>query len=709
MKWLWSSVAMTAALHAAASAQVDSELGREEEPVGDTIVVTGELDTFSATKAETPIVETARSISIETAGMFEDKGAQTLSQALTYMAGVAGEPYGFSTRGDFITSRGLSIPRYRDSIQELFGSYNSTRADVYTIEQVEVLKGPASVLYGQGSPGGLVNYVSKTPQEFYANEIVLEAGNFERRRIAGDFTGPVPGTDGKLLYRLVGVYRDQETQIEEVGDETYVLMPSLTFAPREDTRFTLIGLIQETDSDTAAQFIPVEGTLEPLPGGGYLDRAVYAGEPGFNRFDTESEQVTLLAEHRVNDALKFEATALWRSGEADYHQAWPTFTGAGVTRYLNGYLGTDAFTPTTVARTFYQADNTFDQLAADIRAKLDAGTGPLRHQILVGAQLQDVETDSNNAYYTGGGALTGDFRYVLDLADPVYTGAPDQSVFDAIYTDQPTQNVQDLGLYLSDQISYGNWRLTLGARYDETDTDNGAAEQEDDAVSYSAGLLYRFENGFAPYVSYAESFEPVIGTTLDGSQLDPEEGRQYEAGIKYEPRGFPALITASVFDIEISNLPNPNALPADASQQQGVSKIKGAEVEAQVQMGDVYLDASYSVLDAEDPNGQELAAQPEELASLWAMWQPRNILDGFKIGAGIRHVGESTSETASLRYVTPSYTLGDAMIGWETERWEATINARNVTDEDYLTACLTRGDCFPGLERTVVGTVRVRF
>ena len=100
-------------------------------------------------------------------------------------------------------------------------------------------------------------------------------------------------------------------------------------------------------------------------------------------------------------------------------------------------------------------------------------------------------------------------------------------------------------------------------------------------------------------------------TTLDGSQLDPEECRQYEAGIKYEPRGFPALITASVFDIEISNLPNPNALPADASQQQGVSKIKGAEVEAQVQMGDLYLDASYSVLDAEDPLGDRLNANEQ--------------------------------------------------------------------------------------------------
>jgi len=701
-----STVALVLGMAAASPALAQSS---DDESRQETVIVTGTTGSFGATKNETPIVETARSLSVETSDMFIDKGALRLADTLTYVAGVTAEPYGFSTRGDFPFSRGLTIPRYRDSIQELFGSYNSTRADVYTIEQVEVLKGPASVLYGQGSPGGIVNYVSKTPLEDFGGEIAAEIGNFDRYQIAGDVTGPVAGSDGKLLYRVVGVYRDTGTQIDEVDEKTTVFMPSLSWLPTPDTKFTVIGLLQDTDSDTAAQFIPVEGTLFPHNvTGEYLDTDVYVGEPGFNRYDTESQQLTVLAEHRINDVFKLEATALWRSGEADYHQAWPTFTGAS--RYLNQYLGLPLFTETTVARTFYQGDNTFDQLAGDVRLRAEFTTGAFEHQFLAGVQYQDVETDSDSAYYFAGGVLQGDFSYVFDLANPVYGNYPDQAVFDAIYNDNPVSTVQDLGIYVSDQISYENWRFTLGLRSDNVENDSGTAVQDDDAISTSVGVLYRFDNGFAPYASYSESFETVVGTdTFTGNPLKPQEARQYEVGVKYEPTAFPGLITFNYFDIEISNLSNPNSLPGASSQQEGVGTLKGFEFESHVQFDTVYVQAAFSTLDAEDPNGFQLAAAPETQGSLWATWRPDGQWTGFKSGAGVRYVGETVSENGTIRYVTPDYTLGDLMVGYEWDQWDFAINARNITDEDYLTGCLTRGDCFPGQRRTVVASLRYKF
>ena len=702
---LIATLMISASATTIAAAQ-DTGASPETESRQETVVVTG-ITSFGATKSDTPIVETARSLSVETAEMFIDKGALSLSQVLTYVSGVTAEPYGFSTRGDFPQSRGLELPRYRDSIQELFGSYNSTRADTYTIEQVEVLKGPASVLYGQGSPGGIVNYVSKTPRETFGGELQAEIGNYDRYQIAGDVTGPVAGTDGKLLFRMVGLYRDTGTQVDEVDETTTVLMPSLSWLPTPDTKLTLIGLVQDTDSDTAAQFIPIKGTLEPLDDGSYLDWEVYAGEEGFNRYNTDSQQVTLLGEHRINDNLMIEGTALWRSGEADYHQAWPAFIGG--TRYLNDVLGTDLFTDTTVARTFYQGDNTFDQLAGDVRLRANFATGALEHDLLAGVQYQDVETDSNSAYYFAGGALTGDFDYVLDLKTPVYTGAPDQSVFDAIYNDAPTQTVKDTGIYVSDQISLDKWRFTLGLRADSVENESGGVTQDDDAVSTSVGVLYRFDNGIAPYASYSESFETVIGTDLAGNQLEPEESRQYEAGIKYEPKGIPGLVTLAYYDIEISNLPNPNSLPGDAAQQQGVSTLRGFEIEGRRQFDEIFIQAAASTIDAEDPNGFKLAAIPETQASFWTTWRPQGALRGFKAGAGIRYVGETVSENATLRYVTPDYTLGDLMVGYEWDQWDLAVNARNVTDEEYLTGCLTRGDCFPGLRRTVVANLRYKF
>lgn len=716
---LIATLMISASTTAVAAAQ-DTASSAEKESRQETVVVTG-ITSFGATKSDTPIVETARSLSVETADMFIDKGALSLSQILTYVAGVTAEPYGFSTRGDFPQSRGLELPRYRDSIQELFGSYNSTRADTYTIEQVEVLKGPASVLYGQGSPGGIVNYVSKTPRETFGGELQAEIGNFDRYELAGDVTGPVAGTDGKLLYRLVGLYRDTGAQVDEVDEQTSVFMPSLSWLPTPDTKFTLIGLVQDTESDAAAQFIPVEGTLFPLDDGSYLDYEVYAGEPGFNRYNTESQQLTLLGEHRISDNLTIEGTALWRSGEADYHQAWPTFTGAGQSRYLNDILAANpalqaaadaqglTFTDTTVPRTFYQGDNTFDQLAGDIRLRGSFTTGVLEHDILAGIQYQDVETDSDTARVYGGGALAGDFRYVLDLKNPVYGNYPDQSVFDGLLNDTPAETVQDTGIYVSDQISAGKWRFTAGVRADRVENDNGASTQDDDAVSTSVGALYRLDNGFAPYVSYSESFETVVGTDNQGNQFDPQEARQYEVGFKYEPRGIPGLITAAYYDIEISNLPNPNGLPGNTSQQQGISTLKGFEVEGRLQFDEIFVQAAASTIDAEDPNGFKLAAIPETQASFWTTWRPDGALEGFKAGAGLRYVGETVSENGTVRYVTPDYTLGDLMVGYEWDQWDLAVNARNVTDEEYLTGCLTRGDCFPGLRRTVVANLRYKF
>lgn len=704
------AVAVTAAVTSSVFAQDDGAGGTTTDADRriEEVFVYGDVSRFGATKSNTPIVDMARSLSIETAEAFTEKGALNLSQTTTYMPGVTAETYGFATRGDWIRSRGLDIPRYRDSIQELFGSYNTTRTEVYTIEQVEVLRGPASVLYGQGSPGGIVNVVSKTPTADTRGEITVQAGNFSRQQLGVDLNGTV-GRDAALRGRFVAFYRDSDTQVDNVFDDTLVLMPSLTYAPTPDTSITGIVLRQETESDTGSQFVPVAGTLLPGPDGVALDQDVYAGEPGFNRFDTDSTQVTLLAEHRLTGDWYVNATALWRDGEADYHQAWPIFTGAGSSRYLNDLAGSAVATPTTVARSFYQADNTSEQHALDVRLSGSFNTRAFTHDLLVGVQYQDVETDNNVSYLYGGGALSGDFRFALDLANPVYPGAPEQAVFDAIYRDNPSQQVDDLGLYISDQISWRNWIFTAGVRYDELENTNGTVAQSDNETSLSAAVLYSFNNGLSPYLNYAESFETVVGQTLAGDPLDPERASQIEAGIKYEPAGFPGYFTVAYFDIEITNLPNPNSLPGDAAQQQGESSLSGLELEGNFRLGDFAVQLAFATLDARDPNGFALAASPDGQASAWVSWEPA-ALQGFHAGGGLRWVGESVSENSSLRYETPDYFLGDLMVGYAMGNGlDLALNVRNVTDEQYLTSCLTRGDCFPGMRRQLSASFTYAF
>ena len=703
----WVGLTMVLAASGVLSGVARAQAGPIEE-----MVVQGSVSRYSALKSDTPIVETARSVSIENLQQILDKGALNLADTYVYSAGVIGETFGFATRGDWLRVRGLGVPEYRDSLQGLFSNYNNTRPDIYTIQQVEILKGPASVLYGQGSPGGLVNVVSKRPQAETLRELVMEYGNFDRRQLAADFSGPLDAA-GQWLYRLTAVRRDSGTQVEHVDDDALVLAPSLTWRPTDVTNITLLGNYQESDSDTGAQFLPVAGTRAAAPDGRFIDPDVYLGEPGFNRYDTETRSLTLLADHSFDAVWSMEATARWTDGEADYHQAWPAFIGGS--RYVfedDGSLYREGMVP----RTFYESDARSEQRAVDVRLRADFATGSVRHEVLLGAQYQDVTTENDLAYAfalgydfaTGGpDTVLGD-TYWINVFAPVYGSVPGADVLAPYLVDNPETRTRDRGLYVSDQMAWGPWRFTAGLRFDDVDTDTGSERQGDDALSLSAGVLYQLDNGLAPYVSYAESFEPVVGQdSITGEAFDPQEGRQYEAGVKYQPRGANALVTLSWFDIEQSNLSNPNALVGAPSQQEGVSEIRGVELEALAWLGDFTVEANASRLKTDNPDGFRFASVPENQASLWLGWRPSQRLRGFKAGLGVRYVGASYDGIDSLK--TPSYTLGDLMLGFESGPWDVALNLRNVTDEDYLSTCLARGDCFPGEERTAVIRAGYRF
>jgi iron complex outermembrane receptor protein len=669
------------------------------------IQVTGQLSRYSALKSDTPIMETARSVSIEGLQDIIDKGAITLDDVFTYSSGVYGKTYGFATRGDWVKVRGLDVPQYQDSLQSLFGNYNNTRPDVYTLEQVEVLKGPASVLYGQGSPGGIVNVVSKLPKADSAHELLAELGSFDRQQLAFDSTGAMD-SDEQWLYRVVGVYRDTDTQVDQVDENTRVFAPSITWQPSQQTRVTALLNRTETDSDVGAQFLPVYGTLLPAPNGQFIDNDTYTGDPDFNYYDTETTSFTLLAEHQFNSVWSLELTSRYTDAKADYQQAWTAFIGGDrYVRNTDGSLYGDGLVP----RSFYGSKSTSEQAALDARLRANFQTGALFHEVLIGTQYQDVTLGESGFYdYARGydvatGAVLDDSTWI-NVFDPQYGNIPPASEF--TYAASPDSTTEDLGLYINDQISVGNWRITAGVRFDDTETNSGTSSQSDDAVSTSVGALYQFDNGLSPYVSFAESFDPVIGTNGRGEPLEPQEGEQWEAGFKYQPSDFPAMVTLAYFDITQSNLNDPSSLVGEYQQKRGEASITGVELEGIVFMGDLSLELNASQLDTESAEGYRLASVPERQASTWLTWRPGGF-EGFKAGAGIRYVGESWDGIDQLR--TPSYTLGDLMIGYQTGPWDLTLNARNVADKEFQATCLARGDCFPGEARSVVGRVRYQF
>ncbi len=673
------------------------------------MVVTAPLSRFSATKSDTPIMETARSVSVETQQQILDRGALNIADTYVYKSGVFGDTYGYATRGDWVLVRGLDVPEYRDSLQGLFGNYNSTRVDIYTVEQVEILKGPASVLYGRGSPGGIVNAVSKVPDREASSEVVADAGNYGRFQLAGDLNGAFDDSE-RWLFRVIGLYRQNDSQVDFVEEEAITFAPSITWMPTDQTELTLLANYQKINGDVGAQFLPVSGTLEPGPDGRHIAASTYSGEPDFNHYDTESTSITLLGSHQFNETWAIEGTARITNSESDYQQAWTAFIGGD--RYIydtDGSLYEDGLVP----RSFYLAEGASDQAAIDLRTRINFDTGSLNHEILAGVHYQEVDVEDATSYNYAMGynflpdPTTWDTRYWLNLYEPVYGNVPEAGELLPLF-ESPTSTTTDSGIYINDHIVVANWHLTLGVRFDDAETDTGTTTQKDDEVSTSFGLLYEFENGFSPYLSYAESFEPVAGTdTITGDALKPTEGEQWEAGIKYLHAGSGSYLTAAVFDIEQSNLSNPNGLPNATSQQEGVAEVQGVELEGVLVLNDFFVEVAASHLDTENPDGYRLASVPDDQASVWLGYRPDGQLAGFRAGGGLRYIGASWDGIDTLK--TPSFTLADLMIGYQTGSWDLALNVRNLADKKYYATCLSRGDCFPGERRTVVGRVAYRF
>lgn len=673
----------------------------------DEVVVTGSVSTFGATKSDIPILETARSISVISADEFLERGALTIDDALNYTAGVVGDTFGFSTRGDFPRVRGLDIPEYLDNIQVLFGNYNNTRSDVYTLEQIEVLKGPASVLYGQGSPGGVLNTISKQANKDYlSNEITLEYGTHNRAQIGGDFGLDLSG-DGEWTARLVGVYRDSDTQIDLVEDNALVIAPSVTFQ-NDRTRVTALVNYSERNGDTAQQFTPLtisgcqsdDVTIDaptvcadaPLTA---PDSGLNVGDPNFSDYDTKSTSITLFLEQELTENLRFEATARQRNSDAEYRQAWITFLGNGVPRVTSD--------GTARARSWYDSISDSEQFAIDARFRAHVDTGPLSHEILAGINHQNVGTTQQAAYLYG-------LPTTFNVFNPVYDGSevPDSATVEASRGDD-FSDLKSTGYYINDQMSVGDFVLTAGVRFDEFENISPSGTAEDDAISTSFGALYKSPIGLNPYISYAESFNPVIGVdNVTGDPLKPQEGEQIEFGVKYQPAGLPIYLTAAYFEIEQSNLANPSALTGQdiPSQQEGVAKIDGFEIQAQAKFGDFDIDGSLSMIDTQDPDGDRFTSIPEDQASVWGGWSPSaGPLTGFRLGAGARYFGHNVSDFVR----TEGATLIDGMIGYDFDDVSVTLNARNIFDKEYYGTCLSRGDCFIGESRTVVGRVAYRF
>src|SRR5690606_33416628 len=253
---------------------------------------------------------------------------RSIQDALRYVSGMRGEAYGIDSRGDSALVRGTSPGIFLDGLQKGVGYYNNTRTDPYTLERVEVLKGPSSMLYGQSPVGGLLNFVSKRPQAEQKTELQVQYGSFDRKPLALDSTGPVYD-DGTLLYRVVAIQRDSQTQVDHTKDNRLVFMPSLTWRPNEQFEWTLIANVQKDDSGTTSSFLPHRGTVLGAPYG-EIGSERFVSEPGFDEYDTEQKALTSQMSWRLDDTWTLRQNLRWQKSKVSYQTmyGWPPVLGA---------------------------------------------------------------------------------------------------------------------------------------------------------------------------------------------------------------------------------------------------------------------------------------------------------------------------------------------------------------------------------------------
>jgi len=642
---------------------------------------------ISASKTDIPLIETPQSVTVITADQIRDQGAQGLQDALNYAAGVRSDAYGLDSRSDNFMVRGASPSVYLDGLRTNFDYYTSTtRTEPFTLERIEVLRGPASMLYGQGSTAGVVNMVTKRPQAETSREVGIQYGSHNRRSIQADLTGAID-EDGKWLYRLVALGRKSDTMVDHVPDDRLVFAPSITWRPSNRTSLTLLALWQDDKSGSTAQFFPWEGTLLDNPNG-QIPTNTFIGDPDWDRYDSSRRSIGWAFEHQLNDNWTIRQNARWSYNHVDYRSLY------GDSFSLPGGWAADPVNKRLIGRYAWGTDTTVRMAQADQHVQGKFDTGPVSHNMLIGMDYVYAKNEQSTA------SEGPDTVPLIDAFNPVYPAYTPPSFFG-----DPAIRQRDMGFYIQDQMRLDNWILVAGLRHDRSEnTVDGSPSQVSRATSKRFGLMYAFPVGISPYVSYSESFTPQLGRDSSGDAFVPLRGKQWEAGLKYESPDRNTLVNAAVYTLREENrLVSDPANPMQ-SIQAGETRTRGLELEVKTTVArQLDLIANYNYLDQDD----QLEGEPRHQASLWSKYRfAINNTPGFSVGAGVRWVS-AFSDGSGPR--VPSATLVDAMVAYDTPQWRLALNANNVFDKTYVATCLERGDCWFGARRSIVASATYKF
>ncbi|WGK59763.1 TonB-dependent siderophore receptor [Pantoea sp. SS70] len=659
-------------------------------------------ESAAGTKTATPLRKTPQSISVITREQMDDQAAASVADALSYSSGVLTNYRGNSNRNDEIIARGFRYaPKFLDGLSYgLSGQAGAAgQIDPWLLERVEMIHGPASVLYGQVNPGGIVAMTSKRPTAQSIHKVQLSTGNQHLGEAAFDFGGKL-NDDNTLFYRLNGIASTKHEFVKDNKQQRMAIAPAITWLPNADTSFTLLTMYQNEPKAGYRNFLPASGTLKESSAG-FIPYDFNVSDPSFNEAKREQTSIGYIFEHNLSDNISFTQNLRYSNMDESYKYLVYTF---------------DADNDHSINRRPQHDKIKSKELGLDNQLKATFETGNIAHTVLGG--LDYKWSDVDNKLWRDSGD-----QYILDWANPTRISINES---DLTLTTSTRKKLDQVGVYLQDQLEWNQWNLLLSGRHDWSEvrtqdrTDDSQTQQNDNKFTGRAGLLYAFDNGISPYVSYSTSFEPNLNSGAPGTDpFKPTTGEQTEVGVKYQPVGWDAVFTVSAFDITQKNITAYNSVTG-YNEQIGKVRSKGIETEAHAQITpEIKLLAAYTYTDAVTKEssitqriGHSPSSIPRHAASAWGSYTFLDgVLSGFTLGSGVRYTGTAPADEIGVDKV-PHYTLYDAMAKYELGEAANSLrgttlqlNVNNLADKHYVASCSNESACFYGSGRTIVASV----
>ena len=665
------------------------------------VVVTGEEDegynpsnASTATRTDTPLRDIPQSIQVVPRQVIEDQQASNLQEVVRNVSGVfQSDDFGGTLDRFFI--RGFEQRVFlRDGFRDPTGRVRETA----NLERVEVLKGPASVLYGTLEPGGIINLVTEQPLEDPLYSAELTVGSFGFVEPSIDLGGPL-NESGTVLYRLNALYESGgEFRDFDQGVERFFVAPSLTWEISDNTDITFQFEYLNDERPFEDGIFAIGDGIADIP----FDRIL--GEPD-DVGTIESFDVGYLLEHRFSDSWRLRNN--FRFNSADVTQV---------------YTSRRELDESTGILTRAWVDNAFTQETYALQTNVvgEFATGSVEHTLLLGIDLFRETLDADNRGFVAGSAPS------INTFDPEYGLAP-RPERDEIEERFIVNNQADtLGIYLQDQIKLSEqWQLLVGGRFDivdqESDNINGgessSSRQQEEAFSPRFGIVYQPSDAVSLYGSFTQSFVPNSSVDEDGDLLEPERGMQYEVGIRGD--FFDGALSANLaaYNITKSNIAIADPDLPGVSRPIGEQRSRGIELDVRGEIlpgwniiaSYAYTDAKITEADGSELEGNRFQSVPENAASLWTTYEiQEGDLQGLGFGAGAFFVGEREGDTDNS-FQVPSYTRTDASIFYRRNNWRAAVNFENIFNIDYVESSGGRRDVNPGAPFTVSASLSVEF